>query len=632
MLKSVFSLVALLALLAAFLTVPAFSADPEKPDPQLAELSKKLKSKSPTEVIKTLQAIAKKGESATPLARNICDIMTVPDPTIYKAALEALAAVRPDLHDLILDAGKPDLKTHLQAIQDFGKMGKDGAPAIPLIIGDLKKVAIDRTLTPKVKGIVFQVSMDSLVNMGPKDPSVINTLVTLGGAKNREVELRSSALRNLANLTDNNPSLAKQFAPLVTSAVNDPEFRVVGLELVGKLPTETAKAILPTLTKMSNDKNEAISKAATDAIARLDAIAAAKTTPLDPKTKEMPKLLETPDAKVRDAVVDNAIAWIVRNQQPNGSWRTAWGDNRPALVVTTSFCGMSLLATGNPKFRPLVASASVFVIENLAEDKSFIKPAPQWDQTNWSVAIGGIFLCEYYAALKAADPAFKSPELDQAIEKAVSEAFRRMEDSGGWGHTPRIKNPLDYIELEIVSNWMLTMLGGAQKLGFKLDQEKLNQAINFIVNCCNPGDGGVGYSPRPGQKGFGCPNRTGGALFAFALLGKQNHALYPRMVQAWRRSQKEVPEGHGSAALGYIGSALGARQIGDTEWKNFATTNFPAIQGTSQPDGSLSFLKGTTPRSIGFDHQIGPAYNTGIYTLILLLDKGKLNFLGGRHT
>jgi hypothetical protein len=103
------------------------------------------------------------------------------------------------------------------------------------------------------------------------------------------------------------------------------------------------------------------------------------------------------------------------------------------------------------------------------------------------------------------------------------------------------------------------------------------------------------------------------------------------MVKAYKSMEKAIPEGHGSAALGYIGSALGARQIGDAEWKNFAVAFFSNIQGASQPDGSFSFLKGTTPHSVGFDHAIGPAYNTGIYTLILLLDNSKLQFVGARQ-
>ncbi len=613
--RSACALSALLLALAACMTVPVFSAD-EKLDSQQTELAKKLKSKSPADQIKALQDIAKLGDAAKPLAKNVCELTGNTNPKVTQAAMEALSKVRPDLFKPIAELADNDINKHLRAIQELSKMGKEAAPATAAVIADMKKVAVDPAMPNGFKRIIFELSMDALVNMGPDDPAVINALVTLGGTGNREMDLRSAALRNLANLTDDNPKLAKTFAPMVTTAVNDPRLRIVGLELAGKLPIDSAKTLLPTLTRLKTDKDPAVSKAASESLTRMEAMGDIKTVPHDPKNKE--------------AVITNAIAWIVRNQQPNGSWRPTMGDNRPALVVTTSFCAMSLLATGNPKFRPLAGKATTYVIDNMFEDKSAVKTAPEWDQTNWSVAIGGLFLCEYHAAMKG-DPNYKSGEIEKNIEKAVAEAFKRMEDSGGWGHTPRIRNPLGYVELEIVSNWMLTMLGSAQRLGFKMDDNKLNQAIKFVEECCKDGKGGVGYSPRPGQKGFSCPNRTGGAVCAFGLLGKQGHPLYSKMIDTWKGEQKDIGEGHGSVAMGFIGSALGARQMGEEDWKNFATAFFPNVQAASQPDGTFTFLKGTTVKSTGFDHKIGPAYNTGIYTLILLLDSCKLKYLGTKQ-
>jgi hypothetical protein len=228
MIRSTCSLFSLLVLVAAFLTAPAFSAD-EKLDPELAELARKLKIKSPPDQIKALRDIAGKGEAAKPLARSICESVSAPNPKLSQAAVDALAKVRPDLHKAYLQLANPSPTKKLQAIQEFSKMGKEAAPAIVLLIADMKKVAIDPKLSPAIKGKLFERSMDALINIGPDDPYVINTLVTLAGTKNQEVDLRTSALRNLANLTDGNPSLMKQFAPLVTAAVNDPQIRHVGV-------------------------------------------------------------------------------------------------------------------------------------------------------------------------------------------------------------------------------------------------------------------------------------------------------------------------------------------------------------------------------------------------------------------
>lgn len=305
------------------------------------------------------------------------------------------------------------------------------------------------------------------------------------------------------------------------------------------------------------------------------------------------------------------------------------GSNSQAILVTTSWCGLALLAGGD-RYKVPTERAANFVSEYLFEDPVPSKFPPQWDQSNWRVAIGGLFLAEYYASLKKKNPQIKSAKLQKVLARLVTESIQRMESSGGWGHTSRIKNPLGYLELEIVSNWMLAALGACQRLGIAMPVDKVDLALQFIEDCCRPGEGGVGYSPRPGQKGFACPGRTGGALFAFALLGRHEHPLYPRLISSWKKTMSESGEAHGSIAMGMLGSALGARQIGPEEWQEFIARFLPSILDHANPDGSFKHLTGKTPRSAGADQEVGATYNTGIYTLILQLDRKKLSFLGQR--
>src|SRR5262249_53585570 len=147
-------------------------------------------------------------------------------------------------------------------------------------------------------------------------------------------------------------------------------------------------------------------------------------------------------------------------------------------------------------------------------------------QSNWKIGIGGLFLCEYYAFLKDKNQTFSALRIHRALERVMEETFKRMEPSGGWGHTPTIKNPLGYVELEVVSNWMLMSVGAMERLGIKPPDAELKKALQFVDDCCAPGQGAVGYSPRPGQKGMrDSPCRTGGAIFAFAALDQKKHPL-----------------------------------------------------------------------------------------------------------
>jgi hypothetical protein len=336
------------------------------------------------------------------------------------------------------------------------------------------------------------------------------------------------------------------------------------------------------------------------------------------------------DAKVEKQVKESFAA-LAKAQKRDGSWATNMGENQQAKVATAAFCGLALMTAGK-KYQANVNAAASYVSVNLLQPGLLAKAQPALDQPNWKYAIGGLFLCEYYAFQKKLNPKFKSALYQKYFDRLAKLIFEQAEPSGGWGHNARVKNLLNYLELEVMSNWMLATAGALQKLGYKLPEDELARSIKFVEECCNEGKGDVGYSPNPGQKGFGCPCRTGGAIFAFAILGKQEHPLYPRMIESWKARVGDSAEGHGSISLGLLSSALAARQVGDEEWAKFKQTFFPKILERATLDGSFSPFEGTHPQTKGnADKMVGLAYNTGIFVLVLQLDRGQLRFLGVRQ-
>jgi len=340
---------------------------------------------------------------------------------------------------------------------------------------------------------------------------------------------------------------------------------------------------------------------------------------------------ERPPASPVPAQARAGVAWLAKHQERDGSWASGLGDNQPAVVVTTSYAGLALLASGGPH-DAAAKKAADHVLANLFTSNLPVPLPPEWDQSNWKIAIGGLFLAEYHARLLAQDPRLTSPQRAAALQRCVEEAIQRMEPSGGWGHTPTVKNPLNYVELEVLSNWMLAMLGACQRLGMKVPPEKLELALKYVQDCCKEGQGNVGYSARPDQRGIGDSSRTGGAIGAFALLGRQQTPFFQRMVKSYLQQMDDAGEGHGSVAMGYLGAALGARSISEAAWKSFAAKHGPPIRQAASADGSFRFIKGQTPKATGFDDKLGPAYNTAVYSLLLQLDAGHLKFLGRQLT
>jgi hypothetical protein len=317
------------------------------------------------------------------------------------------------------------------------------------------------------------------------------------------------------------------------------------------------------------------------------------------------------------AAAKAALDFLARTQRPDGSWACKVGVNT-GILVTTSFGGLAMLA-GGEAYRPHADKAAHFVMAHMF-DKSGNRD-PKWDQTNWQIGVGGVFLGEYYGVTKSGDA-------KSAVEHAVAEMFQRIEPSGGWGHCPRIKNSLGYVELEIMSTWMLITAGIAKRAKSKVPEDKLKSAMQWVEDCCSPGKGNVGYSPGPGQKGYGCPGRAGGAMVAWALLGMTQSPFYPKLVAYYKSDIDRSSEAHASLAMGMLGSAIGARQIGPEMWDVYVEKFFPMILEHANGDGSFKHLTGKTPASMGGDNNNGPAYNTAIYALILNLDLGHLAYLG----
>jgi hypothetical protein len=563
---------------------------------------KGLKDRAPAVRVKAAEEAGALGEEAAALAPYLCEAALDPSPKVAKPMLWALGRVRPDLHPavsvLVLDT---DPRRHLAALQALGSLGEAGVPAAPVLLSYLKRTASARLPDPGRQGLL-RAGLEAVGNVAPKDPEALKLLLSIGRGRDRT--LRGQAVEMLGTMAAGNEAIRKQVLPVVAAVVRDPQLRLVGVEAAGNLGPD-ARSLLPELREYARSRNESLRTLAQEAVASIEA-----------------KGVPAGAAQVRAA-----LRWLVRNQQPDGSWKTGMGANDPAILVTTSFCALALMASGD-RYRAEVDRAANYVAQGIFQNRS---PVPSLDQGNWKIGIGGLFLCEYYARFDGKDPR-RNAQLRKVLEQVVEEALQRVERSGGWGHTPRLKNPLGYVELEVMSTWMLATLGAAQRLGVKVPADKLKQPLQFVEDSCNEGQGGVGYSPRAGQKGFGCPCRTGGAIFAFAVLGQQKHPLYPRMLAYWKEEVGGSDGGHGSVAMGLLGSALGARQAGGEDWKAFEDTFFPKILANAFPDGSFKHLVGTKPQSVSnADPQVGRAYNTAVFALVLQLGRGNLKFLGRKY-
>ncbi|MHC4660280.1 MAG: DUF6288 domain-containing protein [Planctomycetota bacterium] len=321
-----------------------------------------------------------------------------------------------------------------------------------------------------------------------------------------------------------------------------------------------------------------------------------------------------------------ALAYIASKQNDDGHWDCQMSGANGQVVVT-SLCGLALMAGGSTldsgPYALNVFRAVRFVSQNITKIEDWEKKTQNGTvngQQNWRWGLGGMFLAEAYAKSK-------NPEIKTVLDEVVRLLAESQEPSGGWGHGPGGPNALGYVELEVVSNWALSAMGMAKSLGCKVKSFNFKKGMDYVLRCTNKA-GGVAYSTRPGQRGHGCPGRTGGAMLAFTLC-KNRPSNYSKMAAYLAKTMKQAPSGHASPVMHIMGSGLGAIQTSKEMWDQFAAQLIPVILQHTNPDGSFRTI--VNPQEGDTDSANGPFYTGGICALMLAVDEGRLKYMSGRY-
>jgi hypothetical protein len=329
--------------------------------------------------------------------------------------------------------------------------------------------------------------------------------------------------------------------------------------------------------------------------------------------------------KCKKAVAMGA-AYLLSQQASDGHFPTELG-GKTGKVVVTSISGLALMAAGGAD--DAVSRAADYVIAHIGkEDDSGLKlggmGGGNWNQVNWELGYGAIFLAELVKKTKRADARAKLEEVAKLIEA-------NQEASGGWAHGPGGPNALGYLELEIVGNFALMGLGGAKRNGIALDKSRLEKALAWI-EATGSGDGGVGYSPREGQKGFGEAGRTSGAIAAYSLLGLQQQPFFEKMVAFYRAHATTLSTGHVSPCMHLLSGAIASYGLGPRDWETYIATYRPWIYAARKPDGSFAPTPTHETQALhsNTDLSVGTCWTTATYVLILALPQEKVPLLVDR--
>ncbi len=354
-----------------------------------------------------------------------------------------------------------------------------------------------------------------------------------------------------------------------------------------------------------------------------------------------------------DKMSAESLEFLAKGQGEDGSFQAGTGGINGQVVVT-SWCALAFLASGStPKTGPYaenIRKAARYVMDHCGREAFFPGAArdgegdgtgtgptggggggmggrrgSNWNQTNWPLSIAPWFLCEV---------ALQDPTDSEVREKLASfgkQLAVNQERTGGWAHGPGGPNALNYLELEIMSNYALATFGMLKRLELEAPQDVIDKGLAYI-EATSAGDGGVGYSHREGQKGMGDPGRTAGAIVAFARLGKKNHPFFKKMMSFFKTHMEDLPNGHVSPVMHFLAAAFACQELPPDYWTAFMDLFHLEIMAARRPDGSFSARPTEESQQMhsNSDRDMGPHWTTGSYLLILQLKKGHLRTVTGK--
>ena len=233
-----------------------------------------------------------------------------------------------------------------------------------------------------------------------------------------------------------------------------------------------------------------------------------------------------------DQSIEKALAWLLEQQEPDGSFPTL-KHGQPGV---TSLCTMAFLSQGHlpgeGKYGEQLQRSLDYIVSCQRRSGVLALAAPNREklsriidhETGYSLvynhALAGLALSECYAMVGAA----QTEQMKGAIEKALDVTFQMQDfrrarriDRGGWRY-------LDILELTdadlSVTAWQLMFMRSAKNAGFDVDAERIDRAVEYVHRCFLKDHGTFTY--KAGYKDRASRGMAGAGILALAHSGKHD--------------------------------------------------------------------------------------------------------------
>ncbi len=280
--------------------------------------------------------------------------------------------------------------------------------------------------------------------------------------------------------------------------------------------------------------------------------------------------------------VDNALAWLKKEQNKDGSW----GNN----AAVTSFVLLAFMSNGHVPnqglYAPEVAKGVRNLLAGVKDDGYLVGPR------------GGNMYCHGMAAL-ALTQVFGmtgDEEVKKVLKKATDLIVKSQNHEGGWRYEPAPTGA------DISVTIMQVMaLRGAKDSGLHVPDDTIKKAVAYINKCRDTKSGAYRYQPYSAGPGYA---RTAAGVCVLQLSGDYEAKEIAQAVDYLEKTADDNQHywyGHYYAAHAF-------HQLGGKKWEDYYTRMKTKLLATQKTSGEWSER---------MEAHVGMQYQTAIAVLIL---------------
>jgi hypothetical protein len=335
--------------------------------------------------------------------------------------------------------------------------------------------------------------------------------------------------------------------------------------------------------------------------------------------------LSTDEWHQLEGCVDRTLAWLARQQQPDGSFPT----RESAQPAVTSLCILAFLSRGyQPGGGPYGAQldrAIDYVLDCQMADGLICRLEPEpilipmhaSHTATYNHAIAGLMLGEVFGHVNGE----RSRRVKKALQKALQYTLDLQvrpkaypNDHGGWRYLRIQGAPHDADSDISVTGWQLMFLRSARNAEFKVPEQAIQQALDYVHRCWDDGAGMFRYEISAGQSHTHGRGLMGSAILTLSLGGRHES---PEAIAAgnWLLAHPftQLSERGGNSDRFFYSTyycSQAAAQLGGRYWTGIFAPIAHILIRAQHVDGSF-------PLETAPDQIFGPVYSSSLAVLSL---------------